>query len=42
MIYLAQDYKTSEWKGKKVVVVAVPGAFTVRPKSSRPFSILTE
>jgi len=22
------DYKTSEWKGKKVVVVSVPGAFT--------------
>jgi len=23
-----KEYKTSEWKGKKVVVVSVPGAFT--------------
>ncbi|KAF9444499.1 thioredoxin-dependent peroxidase [Macrolepiota fuliginosa MF-IS2] len=23
-----QEYKTSEWKGKKIVVVSVPGAFT--------------
>ncbi len=30
---VAITLNTDEWKGKKVVLVSVPGAFTVRPHS---------
>lgn len=29
--HVAISLNTDEWKGKKVVLVSVPGAFTVRP-----------
>ena len=34
--HAAIKLNTDEWKGKKVVLVAVPGAFTVRLASPSP------